>query len=186
MTGTHQSGGYVAIMKTRIITWMYPSTLIVAVSVAVFAWAQDSPSTKPKVADEDSISVESFNQKKVIGYLGQPLGTVVRVTGVSVDGATLRTKGADGKTFLRIETVNGKKLKSPVDFQVPHYEKDVQKPKPEERFDYYVHEQGEFEGVVHPPAELGLAKNGNVIGLAGPVFHYQRAVVIYKSFPVKK
>ncbi|WP_020469779.1 hypothetical protein [Zavarzinella formosa] len=179
-------------MKTQIVKRAYLLTLLFASGVAILAWAQDPPGLKPVAKEAAPVSVESFNSGNVIGYLGAPLGTIVRVTGITVDGKTLLIKGAEGKTFLRVETVNGKALKKPVDFEFLRVAKEVSKPKPDERFDYYVHEYGEFDGNVDMPEELINEPkkpgnmSGNVIGIAAPGFHYQHRVTVHQSQPVKK
>jgi hypothetical protein len=122
---------------------VYPVSVILLGSVAVWAFAQQSPVKKPEPA---TIHVMTFHDAKIIGYLGEPLGTIVRVGGVSVDGTTLRLKGYDGETILRINTVNGKKLKDPIDFKFPYNEKSIAKPPFGKRFDYVVHEWGAFDG----------------------------------------
>src|SRR4051794_34444500 len=67
--------------------------------------------------DSVSISVESFLYELPEGLLGVPLGTVARVTGEAVDGSTYRRKAAYGKTFLRIVSVDGRKLPKSVEFE---------------------------------------------------------------------
>jgi hypothetical protein len=172
-------------MRTLIAEWKYPIALSFAACFAIFAWAQDSPGSKPIAKDTAPVSVQSFNQQKMpIGYLGHPLGTVVRVTGVCVDGATV-SKVWSATVVLRVETVNGGKLKQPEDFAFPWDEKEVPKPKPQQRFDYYVHECGTFCGVVKLPKELEI-DGGNVIGVAAPRFHFDAKLSIHRSLPVKQ
>jgi hypothetical protein len=174
-------------MRTLIAEWKYPIALSFAACVAILAWAQDSPGSKPIAKDTAPLSVEAFNEKMPIGYLGHPLGTVVRVKGATVDGDTLRSKYYAGAILLRVEEVNGKKLKKPVDFRFPH-DPDTKKPKPEQRFDYYVHEQGSFHGGVKKPKELIdlMGPGANVIGIAQPSFHYDGALTIHMDMTAKK
>jgi hypothetical protein len=126
-----------------------------ATGLAVFAGAQP-PTTAKAPVDVKPISVASFWEQLPVGYLGVPLGTVVRVTGEAFDGSTTRCKADQGKTFLRILTVNGKELGQPVAFEFLRAPFSVKKPGPGDKFDYYVHEYGEFDGLVTPPKELGI------------------------------
>ena len=88
--------------------------------------------------------------------MGVKLGTVVRASGEVFDGAETKRKAYDGKTLLRIKTVNGREMARPVVFEFLGAPDSVKKPAPGDRFDYYVHEYGEFSGVVEPPEELGI------------------------------
>ncbi len=116
-----------------------------------------------------------------MGHLGVPLGTVVRVTGEVYD-YTPRSKADEGKTLLRIVTVNGKELTRPVVFEFLRAKGSVQKPALGDTFDYYVHEYGEFDGVVEPPKELGI-KN---LPVAHDGFHYRRHLTVHASNAVQK
>ena len=128
--------------------------------------------------DTYSVSVESLQHQLPTGHLGVPLGTVVRVTGEAVDGKTHgRPKWDRGTTFLQIATVNGRKLEKPVLFAFFRAPDSVKEPAPGEQFDYYVHEFGEWDGVVEPPEELGIQK----LGLAHDGFHYRRRLTIHAS-----
>lgn len=134
--------------------------------------------TKPNATSRiGTISVTDFSTRKVIGHLGHPLGTVVRVTGKVVDGDATRMKRNTGRTLLEIHTVNGKKLETNVLFQFQRAAKSVAKPKPGEKFDYYVHEYGSFDGVVVPPRELNIA----FPTVAHDGFYYRRQITIHKS-----
>jgi hypothetical protein len=131
-------------------------------------------------------SVQTFNQQMPAGYLGHPLGTVVRVTGVCVDGDTVGKLHA-GEAVLHIETVNGRKLPEPVEVVFDRAAAEVPRPKPGQRFDYYVHEYGHFDGRVTAPEEARAAGDysGNVIGIAAPRFSYSPSVTVHKSQPVR-
>ena len=142
-----------------------------AAGLAVFAWAQPPTPAKPPV-DAKPISVASFSEQLPVGYLGVPLGTVVRVTGEAFDGNTTQAKADAGKTLLRIVTVNGKELAKPVVFAFLRAPDSVKKPAPGEKFDYYVHEYGEFEGLVTPPKELGIDTPPLPAGTAFCYHHY--------------
>jgi hypothetical protein len=129
---------------------------------------------------DNPASVTSFGRGRVIGHLGHPLGTIVRVAGVSVDGGTTRRRVDVGKTLLRITTVNGTKLKQPFTFPFARAAKGVTKPEPGERFDYYVHEWGAFDGTVHVPESLGIDRPM----IANDGFHYRPQITIHKANPV--
>lgn len=150
--------------------------VVVAASacLAAFGWAQTP--AKP-TAEAKSISVESFEDQLPVGRLGVPLGTVVRVTGETLDGNTTRRKADEGKTLLRIVTVNGHELAKPVVFEFLRARASVKKPVRGDKFDYYVHEYGAFDGVVTPPKELGIEE----IKVANDGFYYRRHLTVHAS-----
>jgi hypothetical protein len=152
-----------------------------AVGLTVFAWAQPLTPAKPP-AEAKRTLVASLEEQLPVGHLGVPLGTVVRVTGEALDGGTTKVKADEGKTLLRIVTVNGKELAEPVVFAFLRARKDVKKPAPGEKFDYYVHEYGEFDGVVTPPKELGI----ETFQVANDGFHYRRHLTVHASNAVRK
>jgi hypothetical protein len=129
---------------------------------------------KPKV-----VSVTEFRTSSVIGHLGHPLGTIVRVTGTAIDGNTTRVKKYSGKTLLKIQTANGHDLDSPVTFEFMRAERGIDKPKARTKFDYYVHEYGQFDGVVAPPTELNIKSSS--AGIPNDGFYYRRHITIHKS-----
>ncbi|WP_442511097.1 hypothetical protein SH528x_002762 [Novipirellula sp. SH528] len=123
------------------------------------------------------VYVKQFAAGKVIGHLGHPLGTVVRITGICVDGDRTRRRADVGKTLLEIRAVNGTPLKRP--FVVP-FERaavEVTKPNDGDLFDYYAHEWGTFDGIVAVPKDLGLHKPM----VANDGFHYRPKVTVHKS-----
>ena len=157
-----------------------PITLLAIIAGMTFVHAQDSETnkSKPNVTPADAtISVANFNTKPVIGYLGHPLGTIVRVTGRVVDGKTTRAKLDMDKMLLEIQTVNGKKTKTKIVFRYPRYSTSLPEPAPGDTFDYYVHESGYFGGVVDPPEELGI--DSPMAAHAG--FGYRGDLTIHKS-----
>jgi hypothetical protein len=164
-------------MKPRISIVSLPVLYILAAGLAALAWAVEPARSRPPASEPVAVSVTEFQQAMPIGYLGLPLGTVVRVTGVAIDGDTTRLRADLGKTLLRIETVNGKSLESPVDFDFGRARDDVRKPAAGERFDYFVHEYGHFDGVVTPPKELRI----RTATVANDGFHYRRYVAIHAS-----
>jgi hypothetical protein len=150
-----------------------------AALASISAAAQDSPVENQMDSEDTTISVKSFGRGKVIGHLGHPLGTVVRVTGVAVDGETTRSKADAGKTLLRVETANGAKLERPFDFKFHRAAKGIARPLPGQRFDYYVHEYGVFDGIVEDfeIETLPVANDG---------FHYRPQITILKSLTVSE
>ena len=120
-------------MKTRFWSMWLLVPLALTAGLVALLWANDSAWSKPLTAEPAAVSVTKFEQALPVGYLGVSLGTVVRVTGVAIDGDTLGWKGAAGKTFLRIETVNGKRLEQPIDFEFLRAPREVREPAAGER-----------------------------------------------------
>jgi|688.fasta_scaffold368044_3 hypothetical protein len=149
-----------------------PIVLLPFISVGGLA-AQDLGATRQNSA----ISVESLEAARVIGHLGHPLGSVVRVTGTAEDG---KAKGDLGKRLLKVETVNGKRLEKPVYFSFNRAAQGIDTPDSETHFDYFVHEWGSFDGEVELPKELGAEEPG----IAHDGFSYRREITIHKSNPV--
>jgi len=157
--------------------------LAVPAFLAVIASAQGPVRQKPPTADLVPPSVDTFTGKGIpVGHLGVPLGTVVRVTGEAINGDTLMLKATRGKTYLRIATVNGKDLNRPVDFEFHRAPKEVGEPAPGEKFDYYVHEYGHFDGEVTPPKELGIKQEP----IANDGFYYRSYVTVHASNPPRQ
>ncbi|MGL6073183.1 MAG: hypothetical protein ACRC8S_03370 [Fimbriiglobus sp.] len=174
-------------MKSRL-CWSWLTILILAslpgcssntppasTSSTILTTTYAAPSAGEK---KSSNSVRSFTQLP-LGYLGVPLGTVVRVTGVTIHGDELQLKSAMGKTYLRIETVNGKPLDETVDFEFPEAEQ-IPKPAIGTRFDYQVHESGEFSGHVDTRPD---GDNIEVAAVAHDGFYYRRALSIHRPQP---
>ena len=101
---------------------------------------------------------------------------------VAVDGDATGFRADLGMTLLRINDVDGKKLESPIDVEFGRASRDVRKPTAGERFDYYVHEYGHFDGEVEPPKELNIPK----LPVASNGFHYQRYVTVHASNAIRK
>lgn len=123
------------------------------------------------------ISVADFAGDDVIGFLGHPLGTVVRISGNVVDGNSTRSKRDSGRTLLEIHTVNGKELANKIQFGFPGSTIDIPKPMAGEAFDYYAHEHGSFAGVVTPPEEFEIESSL----IANDGFWFQPGITIHKS-----
>ena len=71
-----------------------------------------------ETATKQTISVRSFSQNEVLGVLGVPIGTVVRINGVARDGNKTDFKADQGRWILEIDRVNGRPLKDIVSFRV--------------------------------------------------------------------
>lgn len=149
------------------------SALAVAFCLIASLIAGQEP-VEQRGGDPPTVSVHSFGAGRVIGYLGHPLGTVVRVTGIGVVG---QGKADGGSPLLQIETVNGVSLPKAWVVHFLRAARDISKPLPGERFDFYVHEYGTFDGVVDPPRHLGIDKPV----LQNDGFYYRAAVTIHKS-----
>lgn len=169
-------------MKTRFRSALLLVPLAFTAGFVALSWTDCPARPKPPDTRRVGVSVARFAQPLPVGYLGVPLGTVVRVTGMAIDGTTLLWKTYDGKTMLHIETVNGKRLARPVDFEFFRADNEVRKPAFGERFDYYVHEYGHFDGVVTPPKELGIP----TVLVANDGFHYRPYVTVHASKPIQK
>jgi hypothetical protein len=175
---TVRQGGFMSVPS--FVSWILALSATAA-GLAVFAWAQPPTAAKPPV-EAKPILVASLENQLPVGHLGVPLGTVVRVTGKAFDGSETKLKSDAGKTLIRIVTVNGKELAEPVDFEFLRASKSVKKPAPGEKFDYYVHEYGEIDGVVTPPKELGIED----VLVAHDGFHYRRHLTVHASNAVRK
>lgn len=106
---------------------------VVALVSAVGLMAAD------KAANETPISVRSFSRNNVIGLLGVPLGTVVRISGVAHDPQSKLKVW-----ILEIDRVNGRQLKQRVSFSVfPQYAEEIESLG---KFECYAAEYGGFEG----------------------------------------
>lgn len=168
-------------MKTSLLS----AAMIALISLAVTGCSQeyiltenaDAASSAKPAGGGKTIPVADFYGNEVVGLLGHPLGTIVRVTGKVVDGDSTGWKSTLGKTLLEVETVNGKKLEKSVTFPFGRAPEEVEKPKPETKFDYYVHEWGEFDGFVVVPKGLGIEKPM----IANDGFYYRRQITIHKS-----
>ena len=92
------------------------SALVVA-GIIILAACRHSESE-----DKAPIPVSKLNENSVIGLLGVPLGEVVSIQAVIVDGDSLRDKIHGGSYLLEVTSVNGVKLASePVmEFSLDH------------------------------------------------------------------
>lgn len=150
--------------------------LPVAVALATVI-AHETPATAQETQPLTQISVKAFGRENVIGYLGQPLGTVVRVTGICVDGDTTQRKADLGKTLLQVQAVDGRALEPPIMFVFERVAKGVSKAQFGQPFDYLAHEWGSFDGVVQLAGEPSVASDG---------FYYRREITIHRDNSARK
>lgn len=128
-------------------------------------------------SQQELLSVKQLANGDVVGHLGYPLGTVVRITGTCLDGKRTQRRANLGKTLLEIRTVNGKELERPIIVPFGRAAKEVTKPEDGDVFDYYAHEWGAFDGVVEIPKSLGIDQPM----VANDGFHYRPHISIHKS-----
>ncbi len=154
-------------MATKLIYSAIIAVLLVSLG------SRELTSSQSKAAPK--IYVSDFQKDNVIGNLGFPLGTVVRITGTIFDGEEIGSKALSSETMMKVMTVNGHKIPSPPVFIHPGKKED--RPVPGSTFDYYVHESGAFRGVVDPPQELGIQYEP----IAHDGFYYHSELVIHKN-----
>lgn len=105
--------------------------------------AADPPKEEKK---EKPIPIDEVRKRGVLGDLGHPLGTIVRIEGEAADGKDTGAKGDEGQTLLRVKSVNGVELKEPAVFHFVGADPD--KPKKGAKFKYIGYETAKFEGEV--------------------------------------
>lgn len=123
-----------------------------------------------------AISVRSFSTNNVIGVLGVPVGTIVRVSGVASDGNDTKLKAYDGTWLVEIERVNGVPLKDKLRFPVsPNEAGDI---KSLGRFECYVAEYGSFVGLARNPDGIEVEDTPQTSTTTG--FHYHPRLIFQK------
>ena len=116
--------------------------LLITVASGLIADAQ-SQRAKTRVR---SIHVSQLN--KVIGYLGHPLGEVITIEGITVDENYTKRKSDSGQLLLRVEDVNGKRLKNEVILHFSPFENvTIRNPSARAKFKYIGYETGGFNGI---------------------------------------
>ena len=94
------------------------------------------------------ILVARINSSGIIGSIGRPLGEVVTVEGTAVDDSYTRRKEDAGEILLRIQSVNGKRLKSEAVLHFVAYNgEESKKPSVGTKFKYIGFETGGFSGM---------------------------------------
>ncbi|HEY9840057.1 MAG TPA: hypothetical protein V6D23_06375 [Candidatus Obscuribacterales bacterium] len=92
------------------------------------------------------IPYTALNPAKVQGSLGQPLGRLVKVAGTVLEPG--QSKADQDKTFLRVDTVDGKALARSVDLSLRFFAfTGIANPKAGSRVSYTGYESGSFEGI---------------------------------------
>jgi len=155
---------------------MYARNKLLIAPVLLVAFSLIPPQEPGSHRQPETISIAELQPKRVMGLLGQPLGSVVRVTGTSVNGTEAGGKADSAQTVLKIETVNGKPLATPAYFQFGRAADGIPKPAVGEAFDYFVHEWGGFDGAVELPEEIEAEPSFGHDG-----FSYRPQLTIHKS-----
>ncbi len=93
------------------------------------------------------VNVNELNRRKVIGTLGLELGTIVTIEGIVADESYRRERSDVGETLLRVQSVNGNRLKHEVVFPFMKHEiGSVATPTVGARFKFTGYETGGFVG----------------------------------------
>ena len=121
-----------------------------------------------ETATKQTISVRSFSQNEVLGVLGVPIGTVVRINGVARDGNKTDFKADQGRWILEIDQVNGRPLKDIVTFRVSPKEGDI---KSLGRFECYAAEYGGFFGYAKNPDKVDIEQSPTTSTSAEVSYH---------------
>lgn len=127
--------------------------------VLCVAWSHNVASDTVSDGCEEKFYVSKFTNSNVIGLLGHPFGTIVRVTGVSLGEDDPPFKETKGTNRLRIDSVEGMQLKDPVYFNYGTRRdgfalKEIRSPGKNEKFDFYMLEAGCFTGRAVIPKHL--------------------------------
>lgn len=102
----------------------------------------------------NDISYTSINSSvRIIGSLGQPLGKVIRISGIAVGGKN--TKSDSGTIKLRVKSVDGIKLEKPVitGFRIFQWA-GIKNPSEGKSFTYIGYETGHMTGIPYDAAKL--------------------------------
>ncbi len=126
-----------------------PITLAIVSTSFLTALAGCSSHPTPATPGGPAISVADIWKHGVMGRLGRPLGTMVKVSGVAVPNHTRMKFYEDDKLFLRITTVDGRPLAEPVEYPFRKAVDFIEatEPKVGEEFTYRGYESGIFDGV---------------------------------------
>lgn len=109
------------------------------------------PQKNAAVGTEGQVHLDNLRPENIIGHLGFPLGTIVTIEGIVEDLNDSNAKADDGRTSLKIHTVNGQPLAKP--FHYDFYPAEVKKgrfstPPANVEFKYVGYEVANFYG--HP------------------------------------
>jgi hypothetical protein len=119
---------------------------VVALGLATFLPAHAAHGQRSR-AGNMSINVSELNSRKVIGRLGYELGSVITIDGLVADENYRREREDLGEILLRVQTVNGKRLKNEVIFPfMQHGVGSVTRPPVGTTFKFIGYETGAFVG----------------------------------------
>jgi hypothetical protein len=108
--------------------------------------------------EKEKVSIRDFEKSKVLlGKLGKPFGTTMRVTcrGVAKpEGESGRTKDAWWEEVVEITAIEGKPLNRPVMIDWGTYREAVEKPAAGVSLEVFGYESGGFEGT---PAGISVS-----------------------------
>jgi hypothetical protein len=94
-----------------------------------------------------TIYAAKLDPRKIVGYLGHSLGEIITIEGVTADETYTRKKADTGHLLLRVQAVNGKRLKREVVMYVSVFEAvSIKDRSPGIKFKYIGYETGEFSG----------------------------------------
>ena len=134
-----------------------PKSICACVTFVAIVFTTDSPAEPKSSAPEPRpITLGELNSRGVVGMLGVPLGKIVEVTGVVVENRLKSMKSYVSEPyFIRIESVDRKRLDRPVEFPArdvsPFIAKEVVDRRVGDRYRCFGYETGGFEG---PPSRL--------------------------------
>jgi hypothetical protein len=92
----------------------------------------------------EPITYADLTTRPVFGRLGRPLGEIITIEGVFTDGTFTRMKADDGWILLRVQVVNGIRLKQEQVFQYEQARKNS--PAAGAAFKFIGYETGGFTG----------------------------------------
>jgi len=138
---------------------LFFSSFAMTFVVLCVAWSHNVASDTVSDGCDEKFYVSKFTNSNVIGLLGHPFGTIVRVTGVSLGEDDPPLKETKGDSQLRIDSVEGVQLKEPVYFYFSTRSdgpalKEIKCPAKNESFDFYMFESGCFSGRAVIPKHL--------------------------------
>ena len=85
---------------------------------------------------------------KIIGTLNRPIGEIVTVQGVITDGTDTGKKGDAGKVLLKVQRINGRKVRKRVNLPIKIFHwTAINTPKVNEQKKYIGYETGEMSGI---------------------------------------
>ena len=87
---------------------------------------------------------------RIIGSLGKPLGTIVKIQGTLISGDKLRLKAMSGKTLLEVTSVDGQRLREKIvlEFDIPMWAA-IDKPEVGNKIRYLGYETGRMSGILY-------------------------------------